>query len=147
MWFKGFQIRVILLKFMLPFFSLPSLPSLPPSLFFPPKGRPFPSLTASSASRNLAPATTTVTTTKHTNSNKCPPSMTSTTSSMMSSNRSGCVEPSDEEEEEETEGRDDSPEASWRPIPDDAQFPKNGTGRLFFADCLSSKNKYRDDMI
>ena len=45
------------------------------------------------------------------------------------------------------EGEEDSLEAGWKPFPDDAQFPRSGGGRLFFADCLSSRNKYRDDVI
>ena len=54
------------------------------------------------------------------------------------------VSVSDEEEGEEGE---ESPELSLKPFPDDAQFPKSTAGGLFFADCLSSRNKYRDDVI
>ena len=53
-----------------------------------------------------------------------------------------------EEEGEEEEGEEEeSPESSLKPFPDDAQFPKRTAGGLFFADCLSGRNKYRDDVI
>lgn len=53
----------------------------------------------------------------------------------------------EEEEEEEMEGEESQDAAGWKPLPDDAQFPRASGGRLFFADCLSSRNKYRDDVI
>ena len=42
---------------------------------------------------------------------------------------------------------EESLEASLKPFPDAARFPKNSAGSLFFADCLSSRNKYRDDRV
>lgn len=94
-------------------------------------------------------------------SNKSTPSLSMTSSLMTSSSssRTALDEEEDGEPGEEVKGQPESEEGEegeeeafgghvWKPMPDDAEFPRRGGGggRLFFADCLSSKNKYNRDI-
>ena len=116
-------------------------------------GRPVPQLPSlSSSARNSVTTTTTSQSTLHPHSNKCPPptKSSSATSSLATSSSLACNDVCGDSGECERweEGECDSlEEAGWKPLPDDAQFPKGGGGGLFFADCLSSRHKYRDDII
>ena len=74
------------------------------------------------------------------------------TSSNCEDNEEGCKGAAaggegDGWEEEEDGMEEEEDVAGWKPLPDDAQFPRGSGGKLFFADCLSSRNKYRDDVI
>ena len=99
-------------------------------------GRPFPPLPSlsSSTSRHTSAPSTSQSPLVHNHS------ATPTAHNMHPLNETGQLHAAQSDEEE-------SPEASLKPFPDDARFPKNGAGSLFFADCLSSRNKYRDDRV
>jgi NF-kappa-B inhibitor-interacting Ras-like protein len=121
-------------------------------------GRPFPhlpSLSPSTSSRNTSTATTASQSQLSVSHKHTPLSLSSphNRSPILhhheeQTDHNEQVSISEHEGEGEEEGEEEeSPESSLKPFPDDAQFPKRTAGGLFFADCLSGRNKYRDDVI